>query len=123
MTVDNTQDVIDSRDFVERIEELEAELEETPEASTAELDTLKKVAEECKYVSDWGSGEALIRESYFTDYIKELINECYEMPKEMESGNWPFNHLTMNWEACANEAKVDYIEVDFGGVTYLIRSV
>ena len=44
------------------------------------------------------------------------------MPKEMDSGNWPYRHMTMNFEAAAEEAKQDYMEVDFDGNTFLIRA-
>lgn len=154
-TVDNTQDLIDSREVIERIEELESELEDAHEAETEqgetnldfdewvdavikdqsaahahefwdeanELKALKALADECDHVADWIHGETLIREDYFTKYIEDLIDDCYEMPKEMNSGNWPYRHMTMDYEAAAEEAKVDYEEVDFDGVTYFIRSV
>jgi hypothetical protein len=131
-TIDNTQDVIDSREIIERIEELEsskADHQEDPEGGhwsdeeEAELKALKAIADEVDHVSDWTHGETLIREDHFTQYIEDLIDDCYEMPKEMNSGKWPYRHMTMDYEAAAEEAKVDYEEVDFDGVTYYIRSV
>ena len=44
------------------------------------------------------------------------------MPKEMNSGQWPFRHITIDYEAAAREAEVDYRIVDFDGVEYLIRA-
>jgi len=123
-TFDNSTDVIDSRDIIERIDELEAQLadnEITPE-ELEELDILRALAEECKHCSIWEYGEQLIRESYFTDYIEELITDCYELPKELTSGDWPYRHITIDYDAAADEAKQDYTEVDYDGVTYLIRS-
>lgn len=73
------------------------------------------------YNPDWSYGETLLHEEYFTKYIEDLIDDCYEMPKEMHSGNWPWRHMTMDYEAAADEAKQDYFEVDFDGVTYYIR--
>lgn len=153
--IDNTQDLIDSRDIIERIEDLEAALQEAYEATkekgetnldfdewreavisdqsaahenefwddAKELRALQALAKECDHVSDWAYGETLIREDYFTKYIENLIDDCYEMPKEMNSGNWPYRHMTIDYEAAAEEAKIDYEEVDFDGVTYFIRSV
>jgi hypothetical protein len=43
------------------------------------------------------------------------------MPKELNSGNWPYRHITVDYEAAAEEAKGDYTKVDFAGQTYLIR--
>lgn len=161
--INNRADVIDSRDFIERLEELQAERDgfkealqdaqdaldefdpeagggdeaelkqavadterdlatwaESPEA--AELEILEKVAAEASDSPDWEHGEALIRESYFTDYIEELITDCYEMPKALKSGEWPWRHVKVDYVAAAEEAKADYLEVDFDGVTYLIRA-
>ena len=71
---------------------------------------------------DWSYGETLIHESYFTQYIEELINDCYEMPKEFLNGNWPWNHMEMDWESAAEEAKSDYMTIEADGETYYIRA-
>lgn len=70
---------------------------------------------------DWIHGETLIREDYFTTYIEELIADCYRLPKELTSGDWPWRHITVDYDAAADEAKADYMEADFDGVTYYIR--
>ena len=118
--IDNTQDVIDSREIIDRIEELEG-IENPSSEEAQELAILLKVQEQADGYSDWEYGEALIRESYFTDYIKELIADCYELPKEFNSGAWPWRHMTLDYQAAADEAEYDYTRVDFDGVTYLIR--
>ena len=123
-TISNADDVIDSRDVIARIEELE-ELESgkhLDKSELEELDKLRALASEGESSPDWPYGEQLIAESYFTQYIEELINDCYEMPKEFNSGNWPYRHMTIDYEAAANEAKIDYMEVDFDGVAFLIRA-
>ena len=148
---DNTSNTIDSRDVIARIEELEAELtteyeqyeeeylSKTSEAAGGapeyedwlmlddtfekeELITLKKLADQAESSPDWLHGEQLINAEYFTQYIEELINDCYEMPKEINSGEWPWRHVTIDYEAAAEEAKQDYMEVDFNGNTFLIRA-
>ncbi len=134
-SITNTDDVIDSRDVIARIEELEEMIAdyENPEGilslhdehleAKAELATLRALADEAEDSSDWIHGEQLIRRSYFVDYIAEIIDDCYELPKELTSGNWPYRHITIDYEAAAQEAEQDYISVDFDGVEYLIRSV
>lgn len=119
--IDNTQDIIDSRDIIARIEELEG-IEDQSSEEAQELAVLLKVQEQAEDCADYQYGEVLIRESYFTDYIKELIDDCYELPKEFNSGAWPWRHMTLDYEAAADEAKDDYTHIDFDGVTYLIRS-
>ena len=119
--IDNTQDVIDSRDIIDRIEELEG-IEDQSNEEAQELAILLKVQEQADGYSDWEYGETLIRESYFTDYIKELIDDCYELPKEFNSSEWPWRHMTIDYQAAADEAEYDYTRIDFDGVDYLIRS-
>lgn len=115
-------DVIDSRDIIERLEEL-SDAEELTEDESEELEQLKALAEEAKgYSSDWKYGETLIKDEYFTEYIEELIDECYSLPKELTSGDWPWRHITVDYEAAAEEAKQDYACVTFGSDEYWIRS-
>lgn len=141
--IDNTEDVIDSRDVIARVEYLEgveADLRDDAihtrgdGSETAaynawkdgdegqELIKLKALADQCEGYGDWGHGEALIHEDHFVKYIEELIDDCYELPKELSSGNWPYRHTTIDYEAAAEEAKADYTEVDFDGQTFFLRS-
>lgn len=130
-TIDNTGDVIDSRDVIARIEELEslkADHESDPtgghfsDEDALELRDLRAFANEAiHYSDDWEYGATLIRDSYFVDYIRELIDDCYELPKPAKSDAWPYRYLVMDYDAAANDAKVDYTPVDFGGVTYWVR--
>jgi hypothetical protein len=141
-TIDNTEDILDSRDIIARIEELENERDDytapnkdgyqtmigadwavdNPEDAD-ELRALRELAKEAECAPDWAYGETLIRRSYFVDYTEQLINDCYELPKEMNSGQWPFRHMTIDYEAAARELEHDYTSVDFDGVEYLIRYV
>ena len=169
-TISNTDNVIDSRDIIERIDELtgdfqalvdDIEAAETDvERGTAfddlatwlighteiapdlealdgitfddvsdwaesddahELKALLALADEAECSPDWSYGETLIHEDYFTNYIEEIIDDCYELPKEFNSGDWPWCHMTIDYEAAADEAKQDYTEVNFDGATYYIR--
>lgn len=142
--ISNTDNTIDSRDVIARIAELEELRRETLEKTQAlstlkleackavsefdasdegqELTALKNLADQAEDSPDWEYGETLINESYFTDYIEELIADCYELPEELNSGDWPWRHITIDYEAAADEAKTDYMEVDFDGVTFLIRA-
>ena len=124
----NTDDVIDSRDIMQAITDLRDWIasETDPECLAdykTQLAALEALADEAEpESSDWEHGETLIARSYFVKYITDLIHDCYEMPKEMTSGNWPYRHITIDYEAAAKEAEQDYASVDFDGVEYLIRS-
>lgn len=117
-TISNMDDVIDSRDIIERIQELTDECESSylDYDDYMELCTLYDLAEECAdYSRDWEYGETLIRRSYFEDYIDEMVEDCYELPKDMPS--W----MSINLDY--NALEMDYTSVDFDGIEYLIRSV
>ena len=142
--ISNSDDVIDSRDVIARIEALESELQgewevavgESDESRTfdqwlakvaeddahdqqddaKELKSLKAMADEADgYASDWKHGEALIRETYFTEYCQQLVEDIGDLPKDVPS------YLEIDWEKTARNLRVDYTEVDYDGVTYLIR--
>jgi hypothetical protein len=87
-----------------------------------ELDTLREVVREGENSPDWNHGETLIHESFFETYIEDLINDCYELPKEMNSGQWPYRHLTLDISSAAEEAKQDYYEIEVEGNVYFIRA-
>ena len=125
-TIDNNQDIIDSRDVIERLEELESDREcaiedgtltEWTDENGEEYDSLKALVEDASGSPDWGYGEALIRRSYFRDYAQELAEDCGMMPKDL---SWPCTCI--DWEQAARELEMDYFSVDFGGVEYLIRA-
>ena len=140
--ITNYDDIIDSRDVIARIEELtserdtwveEAENPETGEYTplgdstaddwateypeqAAELEALNNLAEEAEgYAADWLYGEALIRESYFTEYAMDLLKDCGDLPAEI---SW---YIEIDEEATARNILMDYTAVDFDGVTYYIR--
>lgn len=114
--------IIDGRDIRARIEELEAIEAPTEEESVELRDLIAFLHEATQYNSDADEGEAIIAESHFVDYIKELIDDCYALPKELTSGEWPYRHLTINYEAAAEEAKADYAELTFRGCNFYIQA-
>ena len=120
MSVSNYDNVIDSRDVIERIEELEAEREDnglTPNEA-AKLDALHALAEEAEqYAEDWQYGTTLIRESYFTEYCRDLVADLGYLSDNLP----PFIGDNIDWDGVADDLKMDYTEVDFDGVTYLVR--
>lgn len=119
---DGTENLIDSRDIVKRIEELRRGGPMTDDEE-GELAALAALADQAESSPEWNYGETLIRDSYFEDYIEQLIDECYpEVSKALSSGGWPMRHLKLDIEDAAQEAAGDYFEVTFNGSTYLIRA-
>ena len=127
-TPTNTDDVIDSRDVIARIEELEEECEAYNDDSDneipwgqqcpedfAELKALQVLAEQAEgYCSDWRYGAPLIRDSYFQTYAREYAEDVCELPT-----SWPTNCI--DWEQAARELRMDYTGVEFDGVIYWVR--
>jgi hypothetical protein len=136
-TISNSDDIIDSRDIIERIDELRDERdsaadgwepgsdEPKPQAladweasdEAAELKTLEAVASDGEGYGDWDHGETLIRETYFIEYAQQLAEDIGAIDPK---ASWP--NGCIDWEKAADELRVDYTEVDFDGVTYLMRA-
>ena len=119
-----TADVTDSRDIIARIERVESDLDQARIDGNdttdlrAELKALEEFADEAsEYAPDWHYGETIIHADYFTQYAQELSDEL--SPRDGAMAQWPFTHI--DWEAAADELKMDYSEVEFEGVTYYIR--
>lgn len=138
-TISNSDDVIDSRDVIARIQELRAELEawhdeqdttlsfeyalqdaaNFPEHADeyAELKALEALAEEAEgYAADWQYGETLIRDSYFEQYARDFAEDIGAISKDQ---SWP--NYCIDWERAASDLRMDYTQVDFDGVAYWIR--
>lgn len=143
-SISNTDDTLDSRDVIARIEALEeikTELEErrdeaneseSPAAMEAteteladwldggegqELKALKALAGEAEgYAADWQYGEQLIRDSYFETFAEELADDYGLVPKDAA---WPMTCI--DWSEAARQLRQDYTSVDFDGITYWVR--
>jgi hypothetical protein len=126
--INNTQDIMDSRDVIARIDEIEDALpksrhEVLPGDSDEindlwdELKALKTLAAEAEVSPDWQYGETLIRDTYFKEYAEELAEDCGLINSETV---WPNNHI--DWDAAADALKQDYMSVDFDSIEYWIRT-
>lgn len=114
--ISNNDDIIDSREVIERIEELEADDERTDDESE-ELKALQALAADAEgYADDWRHGAALIRDSYFETYAQEFAEEIGAINGE---ARWP--NSCIDWEQASRELQMDYTSVDFDGVTYWVR--
>ena len=119
MNISNQDDVIDSRDVIARIEELETDVEELEAiGGREELIALKALAAEgADYTPNWAHGEALIRDTYFKEYAQELADDIGAINSDE---SWPNDCI--DWERAARELQMDYTSIDFDGVDYWVRS-
>ena len=134
--IHNGMDIIDSRDVIARLKELEDERDNAKATEDTDADDLwtaengeefgadwteeqedeyqelTALAEEASGSPDWKYGETLIRDSYFEDYARELAEDIGAINR---NATWPNNFI--DWAL-----KMDYTSVEFGDVTYWIRS-
>lgn len=126
-TIGNMDDSIDSRDIIERIEELQGKRDNLEDDAPAlslfddseegnELRILIALQNDAEgYCPDWTCGAQLIRELYFAQAMDEMVEDCYGDQYTKDLPSWM--SLSIDYEAL----KQDYTEVDFDGTTYLVR--
>lgn len=118
--ISNSDDIIDSRDVIARIEELEEMREEESDDWTdddeIELAELRDLAERGEICTDWVHGATLIRDSYFETYAEQLAEDIGAIGRDMP---WPLDYI--DWEAAAAALQQDYTSVEYGGETYWVR--
>lgn len=114
----NTDDVIDSRDVIEALADMEPETKEE-QAWRDALELLARQGED--YAEDWEFGATLIRDSYFTEYAQELVTDCGDAPDFDDLPWYIRDGVTVDWDVIARNVQLDYTAVDFDGVTYWVR--
>jgi len=84
-----------------------------------ELQTLQDLMQDLKgnggdeqWDGDWYP-VTLIRESYFEEYMDEMVADCYEVPKNLPS----FMTITLDYVAL----QMDYTSTEINGITYFFR--
>lgn len=146
-------DIIDSRDLIERLEEVRGErtaLEEALEAATdtadnttdadeaaeakeamtkaardladwddensGEYTTLQAACEEGEASPDWAYGTTLVHDSYFTEYVMDMLADIGDLPRDIP---W---YIVIDHDATADNVKADYFSIDLDGETYWLRA-
>lgn len=125
--ISNTDNVIDSRDVIARIEELaqqardyandEEGAEPLSDEEDAEMSSLSDFATQgANSTDDWDHGATLIRYSYFTEYIRDYVQEM-----SSDALSTLPDYVMIDWEATADQLHSHYSSVEFDGVTYYVR--
>ena len=102
-------DVIDSRELVEAIADLD---EDDPDRLAVE----KLFDEISGYADEPDDGIFLIADSYFVDYAREMADDCGMID---HNATWP--QTCIDWEQAACELRMDYTSVEIDGRTYWYR--
>jgi len=121
--LDLSADIIDVRDIIERIEEIQ-NIEEKQEYKEAK-DELNNLLAIMKELASVGGGDeqwqgdwypiTLVADSYFTDYARELLEDCGDISKDLP------HYIVIDWQATARNIRVDYTPVTIDGATYWTR--
>lgn len=126
-TLDLSADLIDVRDLIARVEELEELIEgegcaaqcqeyaDELQALQAILTDLQGMGGDEQWRGNWYP-ITLIRDSYFRTYAEELADDIGAIPRDAA---WPLTCI--DWEQAARELRYDYSGVDIDGVTYWTR--
>lgn len=124
--LDLTADTIDVRDIIARVEELDAEIDateptalnnETIQERSALLEILAELVGnggDEKWRGDWYP-VTLISERTFEDHVRELLEDCGTIPKDLP---W---FVAIDWETTAQHIQGDYTPVEIDGSTYWYR--
>jgi hypothetical protein len=113
-------DVISVETLCARVEELIAEGKALTDI-LAELKALTDILAELK-----GNGgdvqrrgvwypDYLYADHYFTDYVREMLIDCGTIPRDLPE--W----VEIDWDATAENLKVDYASIEIDGNTYWYR--
>jgi len=114
--LDLTNDIIDVRDIIARIEDIENDDDKRGETIMlmAIMSDLDGAGGDEQWRGDWYP-ITLIADSYFTDYARELLEDCGDLPRELP------HYIEIDWEATARNIRVDYTPVTINGFTYWTR--
>jgi Antirestriction protein (ArdA) len=111
----------DVKEAKEALETAEKSLAVWDEENGTEFKSLKDLLSDLcgnggdeQWLGDWYP-ISLIRDSYFTDYAQELLEDCGDLPKGLP------HYIEIDWEATARNIRSDYTSTEFDGVTYWYR--
>ena len=138
--------MIDTRDLAEKREELQTDLvnsfndyfdteledfgdltiyidnsededvQEWKEDNSDDFDHIEEIDELEDEISDFSYGETLIPEDDFTEYCKDMVDDCYNL-RDVPC----FIKDNIDWEGVASDLSLDYNNVTYQGKSYLVR--
>jgi hypothetical protein len=114
--ITNSDDIIDSREVLGRIEVLQGTEDQD------ELDELEALTALIDQIEDPEDGICLVNEDYFEEHTQQMIDDCYPDLKDRYSGSWPYYCLKFDIEMAARDHKMDYTSIEFDGQTYWYRA-
>lgn len=120
-------DVWDSREAIERIEELESLNDGAEDNLDGHMDP-EDYSEllawreflDCDYLpTDWQYGEGFIADHYFKSYAQEFAEDIGAISSSSDY-QWPQSHI--DWDDAADALREDYTSYELAGHTFWARS-
>jgi hypothetical protein len=111
--------VVSSMDIIARIEDLECLSSDCniTEDEITELCALKAFESKYDYVTEWAYGADFIAEEYFAEYVKDMLEGCGTIPRDLP------DYVAIDWEETADNLKCDYVDAEFNGISYYVLAV
>ena len=123
----DTDDTIDVETLTDRLYQFDNEIEWALSDSDPVDDLVREknllteiLAELCgnggdhRWDGNWYPSQ-LILDSHFTDYARELLDDCGVIPKDLPA------YVEIDWEATVKNIQGDYTSIELEGVTYWFR--
>ena len=132
--------MIDTRDLNTRLVELEDMItqmrdlhdeilgssdDEDIESIQYDIDSINDDFDEDEYdilyamremIPEWEHGNVLVHDTEWEEYVKELLEDTGEMPRDIP---W---YIVIDWESTADNIQQDYSCVEYDGTDYWFRN-
>ena len=121
--VDSFNDYFDTEieDFDELTKHIDSseneDVQEWRDDNSDDFEHIEEIDELEDEISEFSFGETLIPNDDFTEYCKDMVNDCYNL-KDVPD----FIKDNINWEGVASDLEVYYSNVTYQGVSYLVRA-
>ena len=111
------EDIVDSRDMLERMEYLES-FKESKELDDEDKDELKSYQELRAEIGEeyFDQGITFIDDSYWSEYAEEEFYTAYSIKSDI-SNIWYY----VDWNKWENDLQIDYTSIDIDGWKYHYR--
>ena len=112
---------IEIGDFDELIKHIDnsdnKDVEEWRDDKVYDFEHIDEINELEDEISEFSFGETLILEDDFIEYCEDMVEDCYNL-RDVPV----FIKNNINWEGVASDLSVDYTNVTYQGVSYLVRA-
>ena len=103
-------------DDPDEIKDLEYELNNIKEESLEDKDEYDELELLSREIPEWEDGNTLIPVDEWVEYVKEMLEDCGEIPSDI---SW---YIAINWEETADNISSDYSTIDYNGNEYYFRN-